>query len=106
VIECIFNIGASFYTTCEQRKQYGHGWGRSESSKNKTHPNAGEQHDAELDMGYKHRQQHWQSSHGKYNCLYNTHSEQKILGSNPNRVLSFRRGNRGLGDNFAKPNIG
>jgi hypothetical protein len=40
VIECIFNVGASFYTTCEQKHSHKHH--RSETSKNKTYPNTGE----------------------------------------------------------------
>jgi hypothetical protein len=32
VIECIFNAGASFYTTCEQRRWYKHKQRRSKTS--------------------------------------------------------------------------
>jgi hypothetical protein len=81
VIECIFNIGASFYTTCEQRKWYRHESRRSETSKNKTYPNTGEWHGAEMDMEYKHRQQHWQSGHGKYIHLYNSSNLELRLNS-------------------------
>jgi hypothetical protein len=37
VIECIFNVGASFYTTWEQRKWYKHEQRRSETSGNQTY---------------------------------------------------------------------
>jgi hypothetical protein len=37
VIECIFNIGASFYTTREQRKWHKHEQRRSETSCNQTY---------------------------------------------------------------------
>jgi hypothetical protein len=43
------------------------------------HINTGKQHDAEMHMEYKHRQQHWQSGHGKYIRLYNTKPNEVIL---------------------------
>jgi hypothetical protein len=50
VIECIFNVGESFYTACEHRKQCRREWRRSETSTNKTYPNTGERQEAEVDM--------------------------------------------------------
>jgi hypothetical protein len=46
---------------------------RSKTSENYINiSNTGKQHDAKHNMRYKHRQQHWQSGHGKYIRLYNT----------------------------------
>jgi hypothetical protein len=69
VIECIFNVGASFYTTWEQRNKM-HTWYKSKKVWT---------HDFEYNMMYKHRQQRWQSRHRKYIHLYNKGTDRIAL---------------------------
>jgi hypothetical protein len=95
-----------FYTTCEQRKWNRYEQRRSETSGNQTYPNTGKQHNSEYNMKYKHRQQRWQSGHGKYIHLYNKrvnkHFELYLYACNFQiSALPTHANNRPLSEKFA-----